>query len=76
MLFYGPAGTGKTTTAICIARENLTPNEWRNYFIELNASDERGIDVVRKQDKASSIHNNTRLSIQDHIPRRMRLTNT
>ncbi|MFW6437086.1 MAG: replication factor C small subunit [Halococcoides sp.] len=51
MLFAGPAGTGKTTTAIAIARE-LYGDDWEEYFLELNASDERGIDVVRDRVKS------------------------
>ncbi|MBI5390333.1 replication factor C small subunit [Candidatus Woesearchaeota archaeon] len=46
LLFAGPAGVGKSTTALAIARE-LFGDEWRQNFLELNASDERGIDVVR-----------------------------
>ena len=46
MLFAGPAGCGKTTCAISLARE-LYGDQWRNSLIELNASDERGIDIVR-----------------------------
>ena len=46
LLFAGPAGTGKTTTALAIAHE-LYGNEWRQNVLELNASDERGIDVIR-----------------------------
>lgn len=46
LLFAGPAGVGKTTTSLVIAKE-LYGDEWRNNVLELNASDERGIDVVR-----------------------------
>lgn len=46
LLFTGPAGTGKTTCSLALARE-LFGDGWRGNFIELNASDERGIDVVR-----------------------------
>jgi replication factor C small subunit len=50
LLFSGPPGVGKTASAISIARE-LFGEEWHNNFIELNASDERGIDVVRHKIK-------------------------
>jgi len=50
LLFTGPAGTGKTTTAICIAR-GLYGEDYRQNILELNASDERGIDVVRHKVK-------------------------
>ncbi len=46
LLFAGPAGIGKTTCAIAIAKEFFGDN-WQSNFYELNASDERGIDVVR-----------------------------
>lgn len=46
MLFAGPAGCGKTTCAIALAKE-LYGDAWRDNLIELNASDERGIDIVR-----------------------------
>ncbi|MDE1819691.1 MAG: replication factor C small subunit [Euryarchaeota archaeon] len=46
LLFAGPPGTGKTTAALCLARD-LYGEDWRSSFLELNASDERGIDTVR-----------------------------
>ena len=46
MLFTGPAGTGKTTVSLAIAHE-LYGKEWRSNVLEKNASDERGIDVIR-----------------------------
>ena len=45
LIFSGPAGTGKTTTALCIANE-LYGDLWHQNFLELNASDERGIDTI------------------------------
>ena len=46
MLFAGPPGVGKTTLSLIIAYE-LFGEGWRKNFLELNASDERGIDVIR-----------------------------
>jgi len=51
LLFAGPAGVGKTTSAIAAARE-LYGENWDEHFLELNASDERGIDVVRDRIKS------------------------
>ncbi|MFC2143645.1 replication factor C small subunit [Candidatus Aenigmatarchaeota archaeon] len=45
-LFVGPAGCGKSTASMCIAHE-MYENTWKGNFLELNASDERGIDTVR-----------------------------
>jgi replication factor C small subunit len=50
LLFAGPPGTGKTTVALIIARE-LFGDRWRELTLELNASDERGIDTVRQRIK-------------------------
>jgi replication factor C small subunit len=50
LLFTGPAGVGKTTAAVALARE-FFGEAWHMNFRELNASDERGIDVVRNQIK-------------------------
>ncbi|MEE9151502.1 MAG: replication factor C small subunit [Thermoplasmata archaeon] len=50
LLFAGPAGTGKTTCAIALARELFGEN-WKVNFHEMNASDERGIQVVRTKIK-------------------------
>jgi replication factor C small subunit len=50
LLFTGSAGVGKTTAAVTLARE-FFKDSWQMNFRELNASDERGIDVVRNQIK-------------------------
>lgn len=50
LMFAGPAGTGKSTLALIIVKE-LFGERWRENYLELNASDERGIDVVRQKVK-------------------------
>lgn len=50
LLFAGPAGTGKSTLALIIVKE-LFKEKWRDNYLELNASDERGINVIREKVK-------------------------
>ncbi|PCH36344.1 nucleoside triphosphate hydrolase protein [Wolfiporia cocos MD-104 SS10] len=50
LLFYGPPGTGKTSTIMAVARR-IYGRDYRKQILELNASDDRGIDVVREQIK-------------------------
>lgn len=50
LLFAGPAGVGKTTCALALARD-LLGEAWQQNYAETNASDERGIDVVRQKIK-------------------------
>ncbi|KEF51876.1 replication factor C subunit 3/5 [Exophiala aquamarina CBS 119918] len=51
LLLYGPPGTGKTSTILALARQIYGPKNMRQMALELNASDDRGIDVVREQIK-------------------------
>ncbi|MDD5087113.1 MAG: replication factor C small subunit [Candidatus Nanoarchaeia archaeon] len=50
LLFSGPAGTGKTTLALVISKQLFGEN-WHDNVLELNASDERGIDIIRNKVK-------------------------
>ncbi|KAI5838114.1 P-loop containing nucleoside triphosphate hydrolase protein [Morchella snyderi] len=51
LLFYGPPGTGKTSTILALARHIYGAHNIRQQVLELNASDDRGIEVVREQIK-------------------------
>lgn len=47
LLFYGPPGTGKTSTILACAKQLYAPAEFSSMVLELNASDDRGIGIVR-----------------------------
>ncbi|RNA30478.1 replication factor C subunit 5 [Brachionus plicatilis] len=49
LLFYGPPGTGKTSTILACAKQLYSPSEFNAMVLELNASDDRGIGIVRDQ---------------------------
>lgn len=49
LLFYGPPGTGKTSTILAVAKQMYTQAEFHSMVLELNASDDRGIGIVRGQ---------------------------
>ena len=51
LLFHGPAGTGKTSLILAFAKELYGPKFFRQRILELNASDDRGISVVRNKIK-------------------------
>ena len=65
LLFFGPSGCGKTSTILALAREMFGQKYWSDRVIELNASDERGIKVVREKIKRYAMNS---VSIDDSIP--------
>ncbi|MDG6990824.1 MAG: replication factor C small subunit [Nitrososphaerota archaeon] len=62
LLFAGPPGSGKTTTAVLVAKAILG-DQWKDYTLSLNASDERGIDVVRERVKTFARYSDRREGI-------------
>lgn len=59
LLFAGPPGSGKTTTAIIVARETLG-DYWQDFTLSLNASDERGIGMIRERVKTFARYSDRR----------------
>ena len=51
LIFYGPSGCGKTSTILALSKELFGKEYWSDRIIELNASDERGINIVRDKIK-------------------------
>ncbi len=66
LLFAGPPGTGKTTAALCISR-NILGEYWKDFTLELNASDERGINTVRDRVKTFARYTDRRVNVPFRI---------
>lgn len=62
LLFYGPPGTGKTSTILALARELYGPEIIKSRVLELNASDDRGIDIIREK-----VKNFSRMTISQNV---------
>ena len=56
LIFFGPSGCGKTSTILALSRELFGRKYWNDRIIELNASDERGINVIRDKIKTYAKH--------------------
>ena len=54
LLLHGPAGTGKTASAVAFAKEKYG-DDWRQNLIQMNASDDRGIETVREDIKSKAM---------------------
>lgn len=65
LLFFGPSGCGKTSTILALAREMFGQKYWSDRVIELNASDERGIKVVREKIKRYAMNS---VNLDSSIP--------
>ncbi|GMH74851.1 hypothetical protein TrST_g651 [Triparma strigata] len=65
LLLYGPPGTGKTSTIVAMAKKMYGAKAYKGYVLELNASDDRGIDVVRNQIK--DFASTTQLFSSNHL---------
>lgn len=72
LLFYGPPGTGKTTTIICLLKMYQEKYKCSNNIMHLNASNDRGIDVIRNQiytfiHTQGMFHNDLKFVILDEV---------
>lgn len=65
LLFFGPSGCGKTSTILALAKELFGTKYWEDRVIELNASDERGIKIVREKIKTYAKGS---VNLNDDIP--------
>ena len=74
LMLAGPAGTGKSTLALIVVKELFKEN-WKENYLELNASDERGIQIVREKVKNFARHliadipNTTQTTLKTHAVR-------
>lgn len=65
LIFYGPSGCGKTSTILALVKELFGKEYWSDRIIELNASDERGINIVRDKIK---MYAKQSVKLNDKIP--------
>ena len=72
MIFYGPPGTGKTTTILCLLKKYQEIHNCNSNFLHLNASHQRGVDVIRNQIKTfvsnkNFFHNYKKFVLLDEV---------